>query len=224
MARGTLGPAAEQAREKAGPVIIEARERLAPLVEEVRLQTNEKVRPVAEQAASSAKHKIVTDVVPPLAGAVATATAASTPYREEAKKRGAATLAAMRGEIEAPTETSHKLRNFVVLLGLGGAVAWGYKWVTGRDADAAWQSSYEPTPAAPTSTSGPLGSDTGVGASVPPAATSTNAPDAAPVADTPAVEESDDAAAAAPDEALADASEAPHDPTDPEHPLEKRDV
>ncbi|MDP9445043.1 MAG: apolipoprotein A1/A4/E family protein, partial [Actinomycetota bacterium] len=173
-ARETLAPAAGQAREKATPALQEARERLAPLVEEVRAQANQKVRPAAEQVASTARHKVVTGVVPPLTAAAAAATAASGPLREEAKKRGSATLAAMKGELEAPTEKSHKVRNLVVLLGLGGAVAWGYKWYTGRDADAAWQSSYEPTPASPETSAGttspPVGSETGVG-TVPPTPT-----------------------------------------------------
>lgn len=166
-ARETLGPAAEQARDKAAPAFNEAMERIAPIVEEARIQASEILRPVAAAAA-----------------------ARSEPYREEAKRRGVATVAALKGEVEAPTEKSHKLRTVVLVLGLGGAVAWGYKWFTGRDADAAWQSSYDPMPAPPSGTP----------------------------------EEPDDAAAAAPDEALADADEQPHDPTDPDHPLERREL
>ncbi|MGH3354826.1 MAG: DUF5324 family protein [Nocardioidaceae bacterium] len=197
-ARKNIEPHVKDAREKLEPYFDEALERLLPYVEEARTQANEKLIPAAEQAAKEAHQRFHDDVVPSLAAAVAHATEVSEPYREEAKKRGAAAMLAMKGELEAPApkKKSHKLRKLVLLLGLGGAAAYGYKKLTSND-DAAWQSSYEPTPAPPTA-----------------------GPRPTPVPDPTG----DDAAAAAPDEALADADETPHSPTDPDNPVEKKDI
>jgi hypothetical protein len=128
---------------------------------------------------------------------VAAASAASEPYRDEARKRGVATVAAMKGELEPPKK-SHKLRNLLVLLGLAGLAAFAYKKFAGSEGDSAWKSSYEPTPAPPP--------------------TAPSRPTAVPDPET------DDAAAAAPDEALADAAEQPHSPTNPDTPLENRNL
>jgi hypothetical protein len=173
---------AEQAIERVSPVIDEAREKIVP---------------AAEAAADTAKTTFNESVVPQAAALLAAASAASEPYREEAKRRGAATLAAVKGEVEAapPPQKSHKLRNFVLLAALGGAIAYLVKRFTGDDS-AAWESNYR--------ASGP-----------------TPVPDLT----TPsAAEPADDAAAAGPDEALADAAEQPHQPTNPESPLERKDV
>jgi hypothetical protein len=167
----------------------QAIERVSPVIEEAR----EKIVPAAEAAADTAKTTFNESVVPQAAALLAAASAASEPYREEAKRRGAATLAAVKGEVEAPPKKSHKVRNFVLLAAVGGAIAYLVKRFTGDDS-AAWESNYR--------ASGP-----------------TPVPDLA----TPA-EPADDAAAAGPDEALADATEQPHTPTDPESPLERKDV
>lgn len=165
-------------------------ERVSPVLDEAR----EKIVPAAEAAADTARTTFSESVVPQAAALLAAAGAASEPYREEAKRRGAATVAAVKGEVEAaPPRKSHTVRNVVLLAVTAGAVAYAVKRFRSDDS-AAWESDYR--------ASGP-----------------TPVPDLA----TPA-EPADDAAAAGPDEALADAAEQPHAPTDPESPLERKDV
>jgi hypothetical protein len=140
--------------------------------------------------------------------------------REEARKRGTATAAALKGELEAPTEKkSHKLRNFLILLGLGGLAAFVAKRMSDREASTAWQSSYTPSGS---------GSSTGTTPSY--SAPGVATPDAGGPAldDTPmgtaaaaAAAKAHDEGAAGPDEAAADAAEEPHPATTPDNPVEE---
>jgi hypothetical protein len=195
-ARKQMEPHLKHAREQVGPYVDEARERLAPYVEEAREQANKKWIPAAEHAAHEARDRLNDDVLPALAAATAAAGEASGPYRAEAKRRGAATVAALRGEVEAPKK-SHRLRNLLVLLGLGGIAFFVAKRLTGSDDTAAWQSSYEPAPAPPPSAPRP-----------------TVVPDP----------DNHDAGGASPDVAMSDAESGPHAPTSPDEPLEKRNL
>lgn len=203
---------AEQAMERVAPVLDDAKERLAPYVDEARTQANEKLIPAAESAAGSARDTFDHTIAPQVGAALAAASAASEPYRAEARRRGTATVAALRGDVDRPAEKKHRLRKLVMLLGLGAAVAFVVKKLTGGGGSAAdWQSDYStpqavPDPAAPAAPAAPVGDQA-----------SDQAGDAAG-------EGADDAGAAAPDEALADAAEEPHAPTDPDHPLEHKDV
>jgi hypothetical protein len=74
---------------------------------------------------------------------VTAAAAASAPYRQEAKRRGVAAVAALRGEVEPPAK-KHRFRKLLIVLGIGGAVAAAYKWFSGKDADDQWQQAYQP--------------------------------------------------------------------------------
>ena len=183
------GATVAEAREKAAPLIADAKEKAAPLVAEAR----EKAAP----ALNEAKDRISSDVLPVLTAAVAAAGAATEDVREETAKRGKAVAAALKGEVEAPKQT-HKLRNLLVLLGLGGLVAFVVKKKSDREPTTAWQSSYTPTPASAT---------TGAGGG-------------AHKAEEPA----DDAAGASPDVAAADAAATPHEATTPDNPAETVDV
>ena len=188
-AREKAAPLLADARDKTAPFLAEARDKAAPLVAEAR----EKSAPVLNEA----KDRINTDVLPVITAAVAAAGAATEDVRGETAKRGKAAVAALKGEVEAPKQT-HKLRNLLVLLGLGGLVAFVVKKKSDREPTTAWQSSYTPTPAADaTSTTG-----------------------GAHKAEEPA----DDAAGASPDVAAADAAAAPHAATTPDDPAEIVDV
>jgi len=153
-----------------------------------------------------------------ITAAVAAASEATEEAREEAKKRGAATAAALKGELEAPTKKkSHKFRNFLILLGLGGLAAFVAKKMSDREASTAWQSSYTPTPSSGASATAPTYGAAGV--------TGTEMPD---MDDTPmgtaaaaAAAKARDEAGAGPDEAAADASEHPHTATTPDNPVEE---
>jgi hypothetical protein len=181
----------------------EVMDRLAPHVESAR----EKATP----AVDTAKARFTTEVLPVLTAAVAAASEATEELREEASKRGAATAAALKGEVEAPSKKSHKLRNLLIILGLGGIAAFVTKRMSDRQASTAWQSSYTPTPAAPMSTTPTY-----------------SAPGVAPTDETPmgtaaaaAAARARDEGAAGPDEAAADAAEEPHAATTPDNPAEE---
>jgi hypothetical protein len=64
----------------------------------------------------------------------------------EARRRGLAAAAALRGEVEPP-QTHHRIRNLLIVLGLGGLAAAVAKMLSDRQASTAWQSSYTPPPA-----------------------------------------------------------------------------
>ena len=190
-----IAPHVESAREKAAPVIADAREKAAPVLAEAREKgatVFEEAREKATPAIDTARDKFTSDVLPVLTAAVVAASEATEEARTEAKRRGLATAAALKGEVEAPKKKkeSHKLRTFLVLLGLGGIAAFVAKKLSDRQASTAWQSSYTPTPA---STPTPA-DDTPMGTA---------------------------AAAAAPDEAAADAAEQPHSATTPDNPVEE---
>jgi vacuolar-type H+-ATPase subunit H len=210
-AREKAAPVIADAREKAGPMIAEAREKAAPYVTEAR----EKAAPVVE----GAKTKFTTEVLPVITAAAAAAAEATEEVREEAKKRGAATAAAIKGEIEAPTKKSHKLRNILVILGLGGIAAFVAKRMSDREASTAWQSSYTPTPSSAGTSTTPSYSAPGVatGGAGGPAMEETPLGTAAAAAAAKARDE----AGAGPDEAAADAAEQPHSATTPDNPVEE---
>jgi hypothetical protein len=195
-----IAPHVENAREKAGPALSDAREKAAPYLAEARGK--------AAPYLSDARDRFSSDVMPVITAALAAAGDATEDVRDEAKRRGLATAAALKGEVEAPKKT-HKLRNLLILLGLGGLAAAVAKKLSGREAETAWQSSYTPPPA-PSSPSHV--DDT-------PTATAAAAAAGATLAGT-----GDDEAAAAPDEAVADAEDEPHAVTTPDDPAEELDV
>ena len=202
-----LSPHVEVARKEAKLRAAEARELAAPYVHDVK----ERTAPAVE----GAKAKFTAEVLPVITAAVAAASEATEEAREEAKKRGAATAAALKGEVEAPKKT-HKFRNFLLLLGLGGVVALVAKKMSDRQASTAWQSAYTPSTSAGTAGS-PSYSAPGVTPS-----------DAPQVDDTPvgtaaaaAAAKARDEAGAGPDEAAADAERHPHAATTPDNPAEE---
>ena len=119
----------ESAREKAAPLVAEAREKASPAI-------------------NDAKIKFSDDVLPVLTAALAAINEATEETRDEAKRRGKATAAALKGEVEAPKK-KHRFRKLLVVLGLGGVAAVVARKVTEQRASNAWQSSYSPTPASP---------------------------------------------------------------------------
>lgn len=177
-----IGPqvehAVETAKDKAGPVIAEAREKAAPAVHD-------------------ARDRINTEVIPAIAAAIAAANEATEEVRGEAGKRGKAAVAALKGEVEAPKET-HRFRNFLVILGLGGAIAFVAKKLSDRPSSTTWESNYTPAPA-PTPPASAAGAHRAEG-------------------------EGDDQGGSSPDVAKADAAAEPHEATTPDNPAETIDV
>lgn len=193
-------PKVETAVDWAAPKVESAREWAAPRVGVAREWAEPKVEPVVD--------KVRKDVVPAVTGAVVTALAATEPQRSEIASRGAAALAALRGEVEKPKPKKHRLRRLVLLTTVVGAAYAAWKAYTARNQNPvdAWTS---PPPATTATPSTEVGSVPAVGAEP--------------------SHVTDDAAGASPDEALADAAdeakpEPPAATTEPVSPAQAKKV
>ena len=133
-----LAPHVDTARKKAGPLLAEAKDKAGPLIAEAR----DKSGPVI----SDARDRLSSDVIPRLNAALAAVEEATEDVRTEAKRRGKATAAAIKGEVEAPKK-KHRVRRMLIVLGLGGLAAAVAKQLSDRQATTAWQSAYTPPPA-----------------------------------------------------------------------------
>jgi len=117
-----VAPVASDARESAIKYAETTRDWASPKVEAARDWAAPRVEPVAA--------KVKDDVMPKVVAAVAAALAASEPAREEAKSRGTAAVAALRGEVEAPKPKKHRVRKLFLLVSVVGAAVAGWKaWV-----------------------------------------------------------------------------------------------
>ena len=180
--RDWAAPKVETAVDWAAPKVETAVDWAAPKVNTARDWAGPRVEPAVE--------KVKGDVLPAVAGAVISALAATEPARSEAATRGSAALAALKGEVDPPRRSKHRIRKLFVLTAvLGGAYAGWKAWVA-RNTDPvdAWTTA--PAPSARPQT--PVGSVTPAGAGV----------------------TTDDPAGASPDEALADAAAEEDAPVD----------
>ncbi|WP_067430161.1 sunset domain-containing protein [Nocardioides jensenii] len=197
----TARDAVDQAREAAGPLLQDAREKAAPLIADAReraAEAREKAAPYIAEGRSLAAEKAGEareKAVPLLAEGRALATEKAITGRDAA----VAKVNELRGIEPEPQKKGGKLKKLVlvgVLAGVGGLVF--KKLRGGQGAGDNWQSSYVPAP--------------------PPSPAQKTA------AGAPADRAEDDAAAATPDEALADAADAPHADTTPDNPAEVVDL
>ncbi|WP_350279916.1 hypothetical protein [Kribbella sp. HUAS MG21] len=151
-----LGPAVGQVREHLAPAVGTAREKVSPYAEKavergahlahqavekagpVLDDALAKVGPATEHAAEKARERLNDDVLPKVTAALATLAAAAEPVVEETARRGKATKAALKGELDVPKK-SHKLRNLVLFLGLGALAAAAVKKLL-TPPEPAWQS------------------------------------------------------------------------------------
>jgi hypothetical protein len=119
-----------------------ARQRIAPVVDDAR----EKVAPAAGQA----RAVLADDVVPKVTTAVSMAVTASKPYRTEARRRGSAAVAALRGEV-GRARSRRRWPKVLMLTGAVGAAALGaYRWLRART-DRQWQPLVTNPPSPPAS-------------------------------------------------------------------------
>lgn len=114
-----IAPVASDARDTALKYAETTRDWAAPRVEAARDWAAPRVEPAVS--------KVKEDVLPKVASAVTAALAASEPAREEAKTRGTAALAALKGEVEAPKPKKHRVRKLFLLAGVVGAAYAGWK-------------------------------------------------------------------------------------------------
>jgi len=151
-----IGPAVGQVRDHLGPAVGTAREKVSPYAEKavergahyanvavekaspVIDDALAKVGPATEHAAEKARERFNDDVLPKVTAALASLAAAAEPVVEETSRRGKATKAALKGEIDAPKK-SHKLRKIVLFLGFGALAAAAVKKLL-TPPEPAWQS------------------------------------------------------------------------------------
>ena len=150
-AREKVSPYAEKAVERGAHLAHQAVEKAGPVLDDALA----KVGPATEHAAEKARERLNDDVLPKVTAALATLAAAAEPVVEETARRGKATKAALKGEIDVPKK-SHKLRNLVLFLGLGALAATAVKKLL-TPPEPAWQSTptsgrdYSSAPAGSTS-------------------------------------------------------------------------
>ena len=131
------GPAIQAAKKKAGPAVESARQRAVDAAHDL------------EPYVDSARDHVKSDVLPRVRDAYAAGYAASQPYRDEASRRGVATVAALKGEIDVKPQR-HVGRNLLILSGFAGLVFVAYKYLTGESSTSGWQtpvSAPAPSPA-----------------------------------------------------------------------------
>ncbi|MBA2559194.1 MAG: hypothetical protein H0V07_04785 [Propionibacteriales bacterium] len=183
--RDRIGPLVEDAKDRIAPVVDDARDRITPVVDDAK----ERFTPAVENARSK--------IVPAAGLAVA------------AGRRGGR-RAAVRLRLADEPKQSHKVRNLLIILGLGGVAAFVYTRLTGKDADPAWTASrdHAAAPRASTSQAPPFTPSEPVAA--PPLAgdvSDEDQSDTAPTAPFPSEETVES-----------------HTPTTPDKPLEQKDL
>jgi len=130
-------PKVEATRDWAAPHVETAIEWAAPHVETAKEWAGPHVETAKEWAAphvETAAIKVKSDVLPRVAEAVTAAIVASEPAREEAKIRGTAAIAALRGELDPPpSRRRRRTKRFFMFLTLTGAAIAGWKvWSASR--------------------------------------------------------------------------------------------
>jgi len=150
-ARDKVSPYAEKAVERGAAVAQSAVEKAQPVIDDAL----SKVGPATEHAAEKARERLNDDLVPKLTAALAALAAAAEPVVEETTRRGRATKAALKGELDLPKK-GHKFRNFVFFLGFGALAAAAVRKLL-TPPEPAWQSTpssgrdYSSAPAGTTS-------------------------------------------------------------------------
>jgi vacuolar-type H+-ATPase subunit H len=160
-ARDRATPLLSDARDRATPLLSDARDRATPYLDKAAPYLSD-AREKAAPLVAEARDRITHDVLPALNAAVAAVDDATEDVRTETLKRGKAVAAALRGEAAAalaPEPTSHKLRNVLLALGLGGAGFAAYKKFGPQQSTSSWQSSYTPPPVGVPTTNDTAASD-----------------------------------------------------------------
>jgi hypothetical protein len=134
-AREKVSPYAEKAVERGAHYAHVAVEKAGPVIDDAL----SKVGPATEHAAEKAREKFSEDVLPKVTLALASLAAAAEPVVEETSRRGKATKAALKGEIDAPKKKTHRLRKVVLFLGFGALAAAAVKKLL-TPPEPAWQS------------------------------------------------------------------------------------
>jgi hypothetical protein len=140
-----MGPPLESAREAVGPRLESARAAVGPRLESAKAAMGPKL--------GSARDKMKTDLLPKVAEGATAAVAASGPVRHEARSRGAATLAAMKGDLTTKDMRKMKRRDrrargrkVMLVIGVAGGAAAAWSWWRKRNAEPDWDAeAYSPS-------------------------------------------------------------------------------
>lgn len=195
----TAIPALADAKDKAGPALVDARDKAVPVLTDAR----DKAVPVIAAAGATAGAKaapLVADARAKAAPLVASGAALAGEKAAAARTLAETKVAQVKGE--QPKKRS-KLKTLLVLSAVAGGVAVVAKRLQGGGQSDNWQSSYTPTPA-PTEAPSPTSATAG-------ATTPSTSAERSTV---------QDPGGAGPDEAIADAAEAPHPVSTPDEPAE----
>ena len=168
-------------------------DQVRPHVEQAVADARDRTVPLIEDARDRAK-PIIADGAAIAAERAAQVADLAQQKAAESRDLALAKVAEIKGE--KPKKRS-KLKKFVLFGGLAAGAAFVASKIKGGQDSANWNSSYTPTPPPPAPTAAPT--------------------PAAPQAGV----EADDPAGSSPDEALADAAEAPHDVTTPDAPADE---
>jgi hypothetical protein len=122
--RSKITEAAGSAGSTVGPALSDARDKVGPLVEDAKDALVATVEDAKELIAP-----VAADVV-------------------KAAKEGGHKAAVKTGLADEPKK-SHKVRNLLLVLGIGGLVAFVYKKVAGRDSAPQWTAARDTAPSAP---------------------------------------------------------------------------
>jgi vacuolar-type H+-ATPase subunit H len=205
----TLEAAVDTAKEKAGPMIEDAREQAAPLLAQGRAVASEKAAAALEKAGP-----IIEDAKVRASEAGAAGAAVAAEKAAYGRALADSKLRELKGEPEPKKRGFFK--KLLLLGGLAAIAGVVAKKLTSSN-DAGWQSSYTPAPAP---TPAPGAPPTPASSTTPPPAGDPLTDPLSPDAANEPTRIGDDAAAAAPGEALSDAADAPHDSTTPDDPVE----
>jgi hypothetical protein len=139
-ARDTVIRAAGSSYDWAAPKVAATRDWAAPKVEATKEWAAPHVEATKDWAAphvETAAQKVTDDVLPKVAEVMAAALTASEPAREEAKLRGTAAIAALRGELDPPpSRRRRRTKRFFLLITAGGAAFAGWKlWNISKQSD-----------------------------------------------------------------------------------------
>jgi hypothetical protein len=186
-----LGPYAQQARDRVSPFAQLAADRVGPVASgakkrgaRVAYDALGTIGPKFDDAVESSRLKVRDDLLPKLTAALSAA--AGSELVAEAARRGQATLAAAKGELELPPpkKKGRWLKRFAILAAIAGAAVVAARKFLGN-ADADWQAarpSTPYTPPQPAATTEP-GSEAAADEAASPAQDSTSTVDGAAVSD-----------------------------------------
>ena len=190
-AKAKAAPVIADAREKAAPVIADARDKAAPYLADARDKAAPVLADVRDKAApvlADVRDRLTEEVIPVVTGAITALDAATEEARAETLKRGKAVAAALKGEVPEPRKT-HRIRNLLIVLGLGGVAFAVAKRFGAGQPTTSWQSSYTPPPSpAEGAHRADTTQDTAASDPAEAAADATEAPHQAPTPDNPLTE------------------------------------